>query len=87
VLDKVCSPGRDQLPFLVRVRDLHSQDRAGATRHDQGPPAAAMCAVNRDLLAHRRRQRQPAASITGPPTPVAAVASSATDWSAATCCP
>jgi hypothetical protein len=63
-------------------------DRAGATPHDQGPPAVAMCATNRDLLAHgRRRQRQPAASITGPPTPVAAVASSATDWSAATCCP
>jgi thioredoxin reductase len=63
-------------------------DRAGAARRDQGPPAATLCAVNRTLLAHgRRRQRQPAASITGPPTPVAAVASSAADWSAATCCP
>jgi hypothetical protein len=63
-------------------------DLAGAARHDQGPPAAALCAGNRALLAHgRRRRRQPAASITGPPTPVAAVASSAADWGVATCCP
>jgi hypothetical protein len=62
-------------------------DRAGASRRHQGPPAAAMCAVNRDLLATARSRRQPA-SVTGPPTRAAAVAvASAADWGAATCCP
>jgi hypothetical protein len=65
-------------------------DQAGAARRGQGPPAGALCAVNRTLLADlgRQRRRQPAASVTGPPTPpAAAVAGSAADWSAATCCP
>jgi thioredoxin reductase len=65
-------------------------DRAGAARRrDQGPPVAATCAVNRDLLATaRQRRRHPAASVTGPPSRAAAVvAGSAADWSAATCCP
>jgi hypothetical protein len=62
-------------------------DRAGASRRHQGPPAAAMCAVNRDLLATARSRRLPA-SVTGPPTRAAAVAvGSAADWGAATCCP
>jgi Pyridine nucleotide-disulphide oxidoreductase len=64
-------------------------DRDGASERDQGPPAAALCAVNRTLLAAaRQRRRHPAASVTGPPSPPAAVtAGSAADWSAATCCP
>ena len=33
-------------------------DQAGAARRDQGPPAAAMCARNRDLLASAQRRRQ-----------------------------
>ena len=62
-------------------------DRAGASRRHQGPPAAAMCAVNRDLLATARSRRQPA-SVTGPTIRAAAVAvGSAADWGAATCCP
>jgi cation diffusion facilitator CzcD-associated flavoprotein CzcO len=64
-------------------------NHAGATQRDQGPPAAALCAVNRALLAAaRQRRRQPAASVTDPPSRrAAAVAGSAADWSAATCCP
>jgi hypothetical protein len=62
-------------------------DHAGAARHDQGPPAAAMCAVNRDLLATARHRRGSAASVTHHPTgPTLALAGSAADWSAATCC-
>jgi thioredoxin reductase len=63
--------------------------RDAATRRDPGPPAVALCAVNRDLLATaRQRRRHHAASVTGPPSRAAAVAAgSAADWSAATCCP
>jgi hypothetical protein len=32
-------------------------DRAGATQRDQGPPAAAMCATNRDLLTIASRRQ------------------------------
>jgi thioredoxin reductase len=63
-------------------------DQAGAARRDQGPPATALCARNRDLLASAQRRRQlvpsvPAAS--GGTT--AALGGTAADWSAATCCP
>jgi thioredoxin reductase len=65
-----------------------ASDRAGAAHRDQGPPAAAMCATNRDLLATAQSRRQPAASIPEahsgrPMVPVVTAA----DWSAATCCP
>ena len=59
-------------------------DQAGATRRDQGPPAAALCATNRDLLAtrafqrrrwrprpSRRGRRWPAPRRTGAPPPAA----------------
>jgi cation diffusion facilitator CzcD-associated flavoprotein CzcO len=66
-------------------------DHADATRRDQDPPAAALGAANRALLAElgRQRRRQPAASVTGPPSRAAAAVAggSAADWSAATCCP
>jgi hypothetical protein len=32
-------------------------DRTDATRRDQGPPAAAVCATNRTLLAGTRHSR------------------------------
>src|SRR5215213_998462 len=38
-------------------------DQAGAARRDQGPPAAALCARNRDLLASARRHRQLVPSV------------------------
>jgi hypothetical protein len=60
-------------------------DRAGATRRDQGPPAAAICAINRDLLA-TAHHRQLAPSIPEPTTG-RAQAGTAADWSAAACCP
>jgi cation diffusion facilitator CzcD-associated flavoprotein CzcO len=58
-------------------------DRAGAARRDQGPPATAMCAINRRLLAagHRRFAASPAEPAGAMPLATAA------DWSAATCCP
>jgi hypothetical protein len=61
-------------------------DSTGAAHRDQGPPAAAMCAVNRGLLAVATR-RQLAATIPGmhsrtPTVPVA----TGTDWSGAVCC-
>jgi hypothetical protein len=61
-------------------------DHAGALHHEQGPPAAAMCTLNRDLLAtaERRHQLQLGAS---PLIGTAAVVGSAADWSAAACCP
>jgi thioredoxin reductase len=55
-------------------------DPAGASRRDPGPPAAALCASNRDLLA--RAGRRPVGSVAGWP----AEAGSAADWSTATCC-
>jgi hypothetical protein len=59
-------------------------DRAGAAHRDQGPPAAAMCASNRTLLATTNRH-QLAASLAKPAGAVAL--GTAADWSAATCCP
>jgi hypothetical protein len=37
-------------------------DHAGASRRDQGPPAAALCASNRSLLARAGRRPAPAAA-------------------------
>jgi thioredoxin reductase len=58
-------------------------DPAAASRRDPGPPAAALCASNRDLLA--RAGRRPAGSVAGW-SAEAAAAGSAADWSTATCC-
>jgi hypothetical protein len=55
-------------------------DRAGATSRDQEPPAAALCAINRDLLAVGAAPRQPVAAASRPPGGTVA------DWSTATCC-
>ena len=55
-------------------------DHAGALHRDQGPPAAALCSRNRDLLASAQRRRQLVPSI---PT---ASGGRAVEWSAATCC-
>ncbi|HET6750663.1 MAG TPA: NAD(P)-binding protein [Actinomycetes bacterium] len=62
-------------------------DRAGATRRDRGAPAAAMCAVNRDLLATSSRRRQLVPSVPRRPAGAVVAAGTAADWSAATCCP
>jgi hypothetical protein len=63
-------------------------DQAGAARRDQGPPAAALCARNRDLLASARRHRQLVPSVpTASSGTTAALVGTAVDWSAATCCP
>jgi hypothetical protein len=63
-------------------------DHAGATHRDKGPPAAALCAVNRDLLTSAQRRRQLLPSVPGAPsgTTAAAPGRTAADWSAATCC-
>jgi thioredoxin reductase len=58
-------------------------DHAGALHRDQGPPAAALCASNRDLLA--RAGRRPVGSVAGW-SAEAAAAGSAADWSTVTCC-
>jgi hypothetical protein len=55
-------------------------DRAGAARRDQGPPAEALCAANRDLLATGSLRRRPMAAAPQPPPGTAA------DWSTASCC-
>ena len=60
-------------------------DHAGALRRDQGPPAATLCAINRDLLASAQRRRQPVPTVSSGMT--AALDGTAADWSAATCCP
>jgi hypothetical protein len=63
-------------------------DQGGALHRDQGPPAAVMCAVNRDLLASAERRRQPAPSVPGAPSgTTAALGGTAADWRTATCCP
>ena len=63
-------------------------DHDGAGRRDQGPPAAAMCARNRDLLASAQRRRQLLLSIPAAPGgTTAAPGRTAADWSTATCCP
>jgi hypothetical protein len=59
-------------------------DHAGATHRDQGPPAAALCAMNRDLLATRASQHQPMAAAPQPPG--GTMVATAADWSTATCC-
>jgi hypothetical protein len=56
---------------------------AAAARRDPVPPAAALCASNRDLLA-RAGRRGPVASVAG--WSARAAASSAAAWSTATCC-
>jgi hypothetical protein len=56
-------------------------DRAGALHRDQGPPAAALCARNRELLASAQRRGELVASIPRAPR------GTAVDWSAANCCP
>jgi hypothetical protein len=56
-------------------------DHAGAARRDTGPPAAALCVLNRDLLASAQRRRQLLLSIPAAPGGTAA------DWSAASCFP
>jgi thioredoxin reductase len=58
-------------------------DHAGASRRDPGPPAAALCASNRDLLA--RAGRRPVGSVAGW-SGGATAAGSAADWSTGTCC-
>jgi hypothetical protein len=63
-------------------------DQAGAARRDQGPPAAALCARNRDLLASAQRRHQLVPSVpTASSGTTAALGRTAADWSAATCCP
>jgi Pyridine nucleotide-disulphide oxidoreductase len=63
-------------------------DHTGAARRHQGPPAAALCATNRAVLAAAQGRRQPA-----PVIPEALSGRSrepvgtAADWSAAICCP
>jgi thioredoxin reductase len=62
-------------------------DHVGAAHRDQGPPAAALCAINRDLLASaQRRQLVPSVSGASSGT-TAALGGTAADWSSATCCP
>jgi len=63
-------------------------DHDGALHRDQGLPAAALCAVNRDLLAGAQRRRQLLPSLpTASSGKMAALGGTAADWSAATCCP
>jgi thioredoxin reductase len=63
-------------------------DQAGALHRDQGTPAAAMCALNRDLLASARRRHHLVPSVPAAPSGItAALGGTAVDWSAATCCP
>jgi hypothetical protein len=61
-------------------------DHAGALHRDQGPPAAAMCARNRDLLASAQRRRQLVPSVpTASSGTTASLGGTAADWSAGTC--
>ena len=63
-------------------------DHAGAAHRDTGPPAAAMCTLNRDLLASGQRRRQLLPSVPAAPGgTTAAPGRTAADWSAASCCP
>ena len=63
-------------------------DRPDAAHHDQGPPAAALCTINRDLLAgvQRRHHLLPSAPTASSGT-TATLGGTAADWSAVTCCP
>jgi dienelactone hydrolase len=54
--------------------------QAGATRRDQSPPAAVLCATNRALLATDAAWRQSAAAA---PLPSGGTVA---DWSTASCC-
>jgi thioredoxin reductase len=63
-------------------------DPAGATQPHREPPAAALCAINRGLLASARRRRQLLLSIPAAPGgTTAALGGTAADWSAASRCP
>src|SRR4029453_1369678 len=63
-------------------------DQVGAAWRDQGPPAAALCARNRDLLASAQRRRQLLPSVPAASSgTTAGLSGTAADWSAATCCP
>ena len=63
-------------------------DHAGAARRDTGPPAAALCVLNRDLLASAQRRRHLVPSVpTASSGTTAALGGTAADWSAASCCP
>jgi Pyridine nucleotide-disulphide oxidoreductase len=62
-------------------------DHAGTLHRDQGPPAAALCARNRDLLASAQRRRQLVPSVPTASSGTTAALGTAADWSAATCCP
>jgi hypothetical protein len=63
-------------------------DHAGALHRDQGPPAAALCAINRDLLASAQRHHHLVPSVPAASSgTTAALGGTAADWSAATCCP
>jgi Pyridine nucleotide-disulphide oxidoreductase len=62
-------------------------DPSGALHHDQGPPAAALCTHNRDLLASAQRRHQLVPPVPGVPSETpASLGWTAVDWSAATCC-
>jgi hypothetical protein len=77
--------GYQQVRSVVAVL---AGDQAGALRPDQGPPAAALCARNRDLLASTQRHRQLLLSIPAAPGgTTAAPGRTVADWSAASCCP
>jgi hypothetical protein len=63
-------------------------DHAGALHRGQGPPAAALCAINRDLLASAQRHHHLVPSVPAASSgTTAALGGTAADWSAATCCP
>ncbi|HEV2920911.1 MAG TPA: flavoprotein [Actinomycetota bacterium] len=62
-------------------------DQAGAAHRDTGPPAAAMCAINRDLLASAQRRQLLPSIPAAPGGTTAAPGRTAADWSAASCCP
>ncbi len=57
-------------------------DPVGAARRDQGPPARAICATNRRLLARRATSRLVTPATAGTPG-----STTAADWSAAGSCP
>jgi len=61
-------------------------DHTGALHRDQGPPAAAMCARNRDLLASAQRRRRSSRPSHGVQRDDGSLGGTAADWSAATCC-
>jgi hypothetical protein len=64
-----------------------ANDQVGAARRDQGPPAAALCARNRDLLASAQRRRQLVPAVPDAFSGMtASLGGTAVDWSAASCC-